>query len=86
MEEGVIGSASTESWDVSSKGIYFSLPTRLKERTPVEIIMTLPDWATKGASVRVYCYGQVVRSSAEYESVGIAATVDRYEISRGKKL
>jgi len=84
IDEKANGNVSTESWNVSSRGVYFSLPNRLKQGAPVEIIMTLPKWLTKEGSVRVYCHGQVVRSSTEYGSVGVAASVDRYEISREK--
>src|ERR1700739_1388718 len=46
-DESVVGEASTESREVSSRGLYFHLPKGLKSGAPVEILMTLPPELTQ---------------------------------------
>ncbi len=83
-----IGEAVTESKDVSSRGVYFSLPKEVRQGSPVEILLTLPHEITLAGPVRVRCLGRVQRTSQEEDgegrtAVGIVAAIERYEFLRG---
>jgi hypothetical protein len=78
-----IGEAKTESQDVSSRGIYFSLPKLVQSGSPVEIVLTLPHEITMAGSVRVRCLGRVQRAEQQQPGFsGIVAEIDRYEFLR----
>jgi hypothetical protein len=75
----------TESRDVSSRGVYFYLPKDVKEGSPVEILLTLPNEITMAGPVRVRCLGRVQRTDGKIEgSVGVVAAIERYEFLRGE--
>ena len=81
-----IGEATTESKDVSSRGVYFFLPKEVKDGSPVEILMTLPHEITLAGPVRVRCLGRIQRSHVEESTpgrVGVVAAIERYEFLRG---
>jgi hypothetical protein len=79
-----IGEMRTESRDVSSRGVYFFLPKEVKEGSPLEIILTLPNEITLAGPVRVRCLGRVQRTESKGEgTVGIVAAIERYEFLRG---
>ncbi len=81
--EHVIGEATTESREVSSRGVYFHLPKDLQRDLPVEIIMTLPHELTQAGPVWVRCQGRVLRSSPENSGeVGVAVAMDGYQFMR----
>ncbi len=48
-----VGETSTESRDVSSRGVYFFLSKDVREGSPVEILLTLPNEITLAGPVRV---------------------------------
>src|SRR5688572_11973429 len=79
-------SATVSTKDVSSSGIYFEFTAPLELGTALEFILTLPEQITKGNAVRIKCMGKVVRvdhgRADVYSSVGIAATIERYEFLR----
>ena len=78
-----IGETSTESRDVSSRGVYFYLAKDVKEGSPVEILLTLPNEITLAGPVRVRCLGRVQRTEMRGEgSVGVVAAIERYEFLR----
>jgi hypothetical protein len=83
-DESVVGEAATESREVSSRGLYFNLPTGLKSGSPVEIVMTLPHELTQAGPVRVRCLGRVLRSTNpdDIGQIGVAAAIERYEFMR----
>ncbi len=82
-DESVVGEAATESREVSSRGLYFRLPTGLKSGSAVEIVMTLPHELTHAGPVRVRCLGRILRSNSENSGdVGVAAAIERYEFMR----
>jgi len=84
-DESVVGEAATESREVSSRGLYFNLPTGLKSGSPVEIVMTLPHELTQAGPVRVRCLGRVLRSTTNPDDIGqtgVAAAIERYEFMR----
>lgn len=80
-----VGETSTESRDVSSRGVYFFLSKDVKEGSAVEILLTLPNEITLAGPVRVRCLGRVQRTEPRDEgSVGVVAAIERYEFLRGE--
>jgi PilZ domain-containing protein len=78
-----IGEASTESQDVSSRGIYFSLPKFVQSGSPVEIVLTLPHEITLAGPVRVRCLGRIQRNEQQQPGfAGLVAEIERYEFLR----
>src|ERR1700694_70586 len=81
-----VGETSTESRDVSSRGVYFFLSKDVKEGSPVEILLTLPNEITLAGPVRVRCLGRVQRTEPREEgAVGVVAAIERYEFLRGEE-
>lgn len=79
-----IGEASTESRDVSSRGVYFFLPKEVTNGSAVEILLTLPHEITLAGPVKVRCLGRIQRTQAvEPGRVGVVAAIERYEFLRG---
>src|SRR3979490_2383640 len=79
-----VGETSTESRDVSSRGVYFFLQKDVKEGSAVEILLTLPNEITLAGPVRVRCLGRVQRTEPREEgAVGVVAAIERYEFLRG---
>ena len=79
-----VGETSTESRDVSSRGVYFFLSKDVKEGSPVEILLTLPNEITLAGPVRVRCLGRVQRTEPrDAGSIGVVAAIERYEFLRG---
>jgi hypothetical protein len=62
-----VGETMTESRDVSSRGVYFFLSKDIKEGSPVEILLTLPNEITLAGPVRVRCLGRVQRTEPRDE-------------------
>ena len=84
--DAAIGEATTESRDVSSRGVYFFLSKDVKEGSPVEILLTLPNEITLAGPVKVRCLGRVQRTEPREEgSVGVVAAIERYEFLRGNE-
>src|SRR6266480_5354757 len=81
-----VGETSTESRDVSSRGVYFFLSKDVREGSPVEILLTLPNEITLAGPVRVRCLGRVQRTEPREEgAVGVVAAIERYEFLRGEE-
>ena len=79
-----VGETSTESRDVSSRGVYFFLSKDVREGSPVEILLTLPNEITLAGPVRVRCLGRVQRTEPRDEgAIGVVAAIERYEFLRG---
>ena len=74
---------STRICDVSSRGVYFYLSKDVKEGSPVEILLTLPNEITMAGPVRVRCLGRVQRTEPRDDTVGVVAAIERYEFLRG---
>jgi hypothetical protein len=82
--DSAVGEIATESREVSSRGVFFYLPSDVKSGSPVEIVMTLPHEITMAGPVRVRCLGRVLRTHCESgENIGVAAAIERYEFLRG---
>src|SRR5207302_1017246 len=69
-----VGETSTESRDVSSRGVYFYLGKDVKEGSPVEILLTLPNEITLAGPVRVRCLGRVQRTESRDEAPVVVLT------------
>ena len=79
-----IGEASTESRDVSSRGVYFFLPKEVSNGSPVEILLTLPHEITLAGPVKVRCLGRIKRAETDEPGrIGVVAQIERYEFLRG---
>ena len=79
-----VGETNTESRDVSSRGVYFFLAKDVKEGSPVEILLTLPNEITLAGPVRVRCLGRIQRTEARDQgAIGVVAAIERYEFLRG---
>jgi hypothetical protein len=72
--------ARTVSRDVSSHGVYFSLPEIIKDGTTIEIEMTLPSHSALSGPARVRCVGRVQRCEQEEGAkTGMAVSINKYE-------
>src|ERR1700747_1615225 len=79
-----VGETSTESRDVSSRGVYFFLGKDVKEGSPGEILCTLTNEITLAGPVRVRCLGRIQRTEARAQgAIGVVAAIERYEFLRG---
>jgi PilZ domain len=78
-----VGETSTESRDVSSRGVYFFLAKDVKEGSAVEILLTLPNEITMAGPVRVRCLGRIQRTEPRDQgAIGVVAAIERYEFLR----
>lgn len=81
--------AASETEDVSSHGLYFTVEKNLAPGSAVEVLLTLPREITMSEPVRVRCQGRVVRVETkpqrESRTVGVAAVIDRYEFLRSEE-
>jgi hypothetical protein len=76
---------TTESKDISSRGVYFLLPSAVQAGAPIEIVMTLPNEITMAGPVRVRCLGKVHRTQKQDGGkLGVVATIERYEFLRAE--
>jgi len=76
--------ASTESRDVSSRGVYFFLPEAIPSGSLVEFTLTLPPEITLSGPIDVRCLGRISRVDADGPGrVGLAAQIARYEFLHG---
>jgi hypothetical protein len=79
-----IGEAQTESENISSRGVYFLLPTEIQNGSSVEFVVVLPHEITLAEPVRVRCHGHVQRTEmTSLNRVGVATEIERYEFLRG---
>jgi len=77
--------AAVQTKDVSSSGVYFEFNAPLDIGTPLEFVLTLPEEITRGSAVQIKCVGKVVRvdrGNKDAASIGVAATIERYEFLR----
>ena len=72
--------ARAVSENVSSRGVYFSLPQGIKDGTPVEIELTLPSQITRAGPARMRCFGRIQRCEQEDGTrASMAAMLNKYE-------
>ena len=78
--------AQAVSEDVSSNGIYVVMREAIREGTPVELEMTLPNEITLAGLVRVRCFGHIQRCELkEGSNAGMAVAIEKYEFLRASK-
>src|SRR5271154_3035283 len=64
----------------------FFLSKDVREGSPVEILLTLPNEITLAGPVRVRCLGRVQRTEPRDEgAIGVVAAIERYEFLRGEE-
>src|SRR3954469_5552931 len=75
------GEAAAETKDVSARGVFFYLDSKVAEGSPIEFSLTLPPEITLTESIRVRCTGKVVRvdQNDPKAQVGLAAAIDQYD-------
>jgi PilZ domain len=80
---GSIQEESSLTRDVSARGAFFYLDSKLAEGTPVEMILTLPAEITLTENIRVRCKGKVVRvvRAIDGGKIGVAAVIDQYDFA-----
>lgn len=85
MSEQSGADTTVKTRDISSSGVYLEFSTPMDLGSSLEFVLTLPAEITKGQAVRVKCLGKVIRvdkGHAGENSIGVAATIDRYEFLR----
>jgi hypothetical protein len=75
---------STETQNVSARGVFFCLDRPLAEGMRIEVTMTFPPHVTLTEPVRVRFTARVVRveTSPDYSGIGVAAMIEEYEFLR----
>ena len=77
------GEAQTESEDITSRGVYFFLPTEIENGSWVELVIVLSHEITLAEPVRARCQGRVRRTEIEdMDRVGVVAGIERYQFLR----
>jgi hypothetical protein len=80
------GEAQTESEDITSRGVYFVLPTEIDNGSWVELVLVLPHEITLAEPVRARCQARVRRTELkEMNRVGVAAEIELYQFLREGK-
>ena len=80
-------SHSGQTRDISTRGVYFMMQDDLPPGSEVDFTLTLPAEITRGSEVFVRAHGRVIRvdkRSANHETIGVAAVIERYDIVRGE--
>ncbi len=67
--------------DVSARGVYFYVDSKLAVGSDLEFTLTLPSEITLTDSIRVRCKGKVVRvdENSSASKVGVAAAIEQYD-------
>src|ERR1700722_14427541 len=75
---------STETQNVSARGVFFYLDRPLAEGARIEVTMTFPPHVTLTEPVRVRFTARVVRveNSHSASSIGVASMIEEYEFLR----
>jgi hypothetical protein len=72
----------SQTRDVSARGVFFFMESAPAEGSEVEFTLTLPPEITLTEALRIHCSGHVVRvDKGAGSKVGIAAAIDRYDLS-----
>lgn len=80
FSNGGVTEVSAETKDVSARGVFFYMDSKIEEGSSIEFTLTLPPEITLTESIRVRCKGRVVRVEASPGSqVGIGAVIDQYD-------
>ena len=79
-----------ETRDISTRGIYFLIDQDLSAGSEIDLTLTLPSELTHGSQVLIRATGKVVRvdpprAGAGDSLMGVAAIMERYDITRAEK-
>jgi PilZ domain len=74
---------SSETRDVSFRGLYFWTAEELEPGVAIEFVLTLPKEITMTRDVKIHCFGRVIRVEGEQQTRGVAARIERYEFLPG---
>jgi hypothetical protein len=76
---------SSQTRDVSARGISFFVDAPIANGSPIEFTLTLPAEITLTEAIRVHCKGKVVRLDDESTAgkMAVAAVIDEYEFLSG---
>jgi hypothetical protein len=80
-------SQNGQTRDISTQGLYFTLPKELPLGTQLDLTLMMPEQITHDGEVCVRLRGRVVRVDLEKgaalpEAVGVAAVIEHYDIMR----
>lgn len=83
---GIPSEFSTETENVSARGIYFYLDRRLNPGARVEVSMSFPPQVTLGEPLQVRFLARVLRVEplGPADRVGVAAMIEEYEFLRSE--
>ncbi len=73
--------AQAQTRDVSARGVFFYMDSKIEEGSTIEFTLTLPPEITLTESIRVRCRGKVVRvdQGGPGNKVGIGAVIEQYD-------
>ena len=73
----------TESENISSRGVYFCLPTEIENGSWVELLLVMPHEITLDEPVRLRCQARVRRTEIKKENrVGVATEIEFYQLAQ----
>lgn len=77
---GQMTEAQAQTRDVSARGVFFFMDSKIEEGSTIEFTLTLPPEITLTESIRVRCRGKVVRvDQGAGQKVGIGAVIEQYD-------
>jgi DNA-binding CsgD family transcriptional regulator len=77
------GEVHTESENISSRGVYFFLPTDIEKGSWVELLLDMPHEITLDEPVRLRCQARVLRTEIKQGNrVGVAAEIEFYQLAQ----
>jgi DNA-binding CsgD family transcriptional regulator len=72
----------TESENISSRGVYFFLPTDIENGSWVELLLVMPHEITLDEPVRLRCQARVRRTETKVDGIGVAAEIEFYQLAQ----
>ncbi len=82
FSDGAAAEAQAQTRDVSARGVFFYMDSKIEEGSTIEFTLTLPPEITLTESIRVRCRGKVVRvdqGAGAGTKVGIGAVIEQYD-------
>ncbi|HVP44408.1 MAG TPA: PilZ domain-containing protein [Terriglobales bacterium] len=81
FSDGASTDAQAQTRDVSARGVFFYMDSKIEEGSPIEFTLTLPPEITLTESIRVRCRGKVVRvdQAGPGNRIGIGAVIEQYD-------
>ena len=79
VQNGVEHQAEANVRDVSLRGVYLYLQSRVSEGSTLELVLPLPEGVMEGHEVWIRCKCRVVRVEHTGREYGVAAIIEEYE-------